>query len=196
MEKFIRIESTLINVNTITDVHAEAHENLNTTFLIINTNNGTQFMKPLPESIDDITDMGGVFLDMITTFLASKEPDELVLDLDVYDSGNMSENETNSESTENCCENCTYCDTRNDSSKYCVIYDKELSGTACDLYKNAETGMTKQAERTKLREAVTFIQTYCATHLGNCKGCLFSDNYKLGCPLAQLPEDWNTDCLM
>lgn len=101
--------------------------------------------------------------------------------------------------TENCCENCAYVGTRDDSSKFCVIDDKELSGTVCDLYNSAETAMTERTERTertKLREAVNFIQTYCAAHQGNCKGCLFSDNYKLGCPLAQLPEDWNTDCLM
>lgn len=106
------------------------------------------------------------------------------------------ENETKSESTENCCENCTYCDTRDDSSKFCVIYNKDLSGTTCDLYNNAETYNAKRAERTKLKDAVNLIQAYCTAHQGNCKGCLFSDNYKLGCPLAQLPEDWNTDCLM
>ena len=108
----------------------------------------------------------------------------------------ITESETKSESTENRCDTCAHLGTRDDSSKFCVVFGKELSDTACDLYKSAETAMTEQAERDKLKEAVNFIQTYCVAHQGNCKGCLFSDNYELGCPLAQLPEDWNTDCLM
>ena len=34
--KFIKVNSNLINVNNIADIHAETHEDLNTTFLIIN----------------------------------------------------------------------------------------------------------------------------------------------------------------
>ena len=84
--KFIKVNSNLINVNNIADIHAETHEDLNTTFLIINTNNGTNIMKPLPEHIDTIDDIADAYIDLITSFLTSKEPDELVLDLDVYDS--------------------------------------------------------------------------------------------------------------
>lgn len=42
-------------------------------------------MKPLPEHIDTIDDSAGTYIDLITSFLASKEPDELVLDLNAYD---------------------------------------------------------------------------------------------------------------
>ena len=74
---------------------------------------------------------------------------------------------------------------RAQSAKSIVLFD----------YRGITDSESKEL-RTKLREAVQFIQTYCATHQGNCKDCLFSCNDKHGCPLAQLPEDWNTDCLM
>lgn len=82
--KFIKVNSNLINVNNIADIHAEAYER--TTFIIINTNSGINIMKPLPEHIDTIDDIADAYIDLITSFLASKEPDELVLDLDAYDS--------------------------------------------------------------------------------------------------------------
>lgn len=107
-----------------------------------------------------------------------------------------SESETKSVSTENCCENCAYLGTRDDSSKFCVIIGKELSDTACDLYKSIETYNAERAERTKLREAVNFIQTYCAAHKENCKGCPFNYDGVLECALAQLPARWNTDRLI
>ena len=105
----------------------------------------------------------------------------------------ITESGTKSDSTENRCENCAYLGTQDDSSKFCMIFSKELSSTACDLYKSIDTYKTEQTERTKLREAVNFIQTYCAAHQETCKDCPFNYKYKLGCALAQLPEDWNTD---
>lgn len=193
MEKFIRIESRLINVNTIADIYSDVYNN--TWYIVMHTYDGAAYLKELPEHIDTIDDIADAYIDLITSFLASKEPDELVLDLDAYDSGNMNENETKSESTENSCENCTYCDTRDDSSKFCVIYNKELPGTACDLYKRAETAITERTELTKLKVSVKFLQKYCENKRG-CKGCLFSGSMTEGCRLAQTPEDWNTDCLM
>ena len=109
----------------------------------------------------------------------------------------VNEKESKSESTESCCENCAYLlgTPEVSSNFFCMIPGKELSGTACDLYKSIETYNAEQAEITKLREAVTFIQTYCAAHKENCKGCPFCYTHKFGCALAQLPEDWNTDFL-
>ena len=83
MEKFIRIESVLLNVNTVADIHPNVFND--TECIIINTNDGTKYIKPLPKHIDTIDDVAGAYLDLITSFLASKEPDELVLNLNEYD---------------------------------------------------------------------------------------------------------------
>ena len=84
MEKFIRIESTLINVNTIAGIYANIYNN--TQYIVINTNDGGTYFKELPEHVDIIDDIAGAYIDLITEFLASKEPDELVLDLNKYKS--------------------------------------------------------------------------------------------------------------
>ena len=84
MEKFIRIESTHINVNTITDIHPNVFND--TECIIIDTNDGANCIKYLPKHIDSIDDVTGAYIDLITEFLASKEPDELVLDLNKYKS--------------------------------------------------------------------------------------------------------------
>lgn len=84
MEKFIRIESTLINVNTIAGIYANIYNN--TQYIVINTNDGGTYFKELPEHVDIIDDIAGAYIDLITEFLASKEPDELVLNLNAYDS--------------------------------------------------------------------------------------------------------------
>lgn len=82
MEKFIRIDSILINVNTVADIHPNAFNE----YITIHTNDGATYIKQLPEHIDSIDDVAGAYIDLITSFLASKEPDELVLDLNAYDS--------------------------------------------------------------------------------------------------------------
>ena len=84
MEKFIRIASVIININTITDIHPNVFNE--TDCIIIDTNDGAKYIKPLPKHIDTIDDVAGAYLNLITEFLASKEPDELVLDLNAYDS--------------------------------------------------------------------------------------------------------------
>ena len=83
MEKFIRIESILINVNTIADIYPDVHNG--TQYLMLHTNDGDAYLKELPEHIDTIDDVASAYIDLITTFLSSKEPDELVLDLNAYD---------------------------------------------------------------------------------------------------------------
>ena len=94
------------------------------------------------------------------------------------------------------CINCTYLGTRDDGSKFCMIPGKKPSDKACDQYKSVESAIAERKELTKLRKAVQFIQTYCETHrAAGCKGCRFGYGYD-GCPLAQSPERWNTDCLM
>lgn len=84
MEKFIRIDSTLINVNTIANIHPNVFND--TECIIIDTNDGANYIKYLPKHMDTIQDITGAYIDLITSFLASKEPDELVLDLNAYDS--------------------------------------------------------------------------------------------------------------
>ena len=84
MEKFIRIESTLINVNTITDITPNFYNDHQ--YLVIHTNAGDSYIKELPKSIDTINDIADAYVDLITSFLASKEPDELVLNLNEYKS--------------------------------------------------------------------------------------------------------------
>ena len=103
------------------------------------------------------------------------------------------------ETTFNDCINCAYSGIRDDGSKFCMIPGKKPSDKACNRYKSVESAITEHAELIKLKEAVQFIQTYCAAHRAahqeNCKGCRFGYS-DTGCPLAQLPERWNTDCLM
>lgn len=84
MEKFIRIESTLINVNTIADITPNFYND--NQYIVIHTNEGATYTKQLPKSFDTIDDIARAYIDLITTFLSSKEPDELVLDLNAYDS--------------------------------------------------------------------------------------------------------------
>lgn len=83
MEKFIRIESMLLNVNTIADVHPNVFDD--TECIIINTTDGVNYFKYLPKHVDTIEDIAGAYIDLIASFLSSKEPDELVLDLNAYD---------------------------------------------------------------------------------------------------------------
>lgn len=104
----------------------------------------------------------------------------------------VNEKEFKSESTENCCENCAYLGTRDDSSKFCMIPGKEVSDKVCDLYKSTETYKAEQVERTKLKEAAQLLQKYCANN-HNCKDCPFSGSMDEGCRLAKTPELWNTD---
>ena len=84
MEKFIRIESTLINVNTIADITPNFYND--NQYVVIHTNDGATYTKQLPKSFDTIDDIADAYIDLITSFLASKEPDELVLNLNEYDS--------------------------------------------------------------------------------------------------------------
>lgn len=82
MEKFIRIESILINVNTIADITPNFYND--NQYIVIHTNDGSTYTKQLPKSIDTIDDLASAYIDLIASFLASKEPDELVLDLNAY----------------------------------------------------------------------------------------------------------------
>lgn len=82
MEKFIRIESRLINVNTIADIYSDVYNN--TQYIVVHTYDGAAYIKELPEHIDTIDDVSGAYIDLITAFLANREPDELVLDLNKY----------------------------------------------------------------------------------------------------------------
>lgn len=84
MEKFIRIESTLLNVNTIADITPNFYND--NQYIVIHTNAGDSYIKEIPKSIDTIDDVADAYVDLITSFLASKEPDELVLDLNAYKS--------------------------------------------------------------------------------------------------------------
>ena len=95
-----------------------------------------------------------------------------------------------SETTGKSCINCTYFGIRDDSSNFCMIPGKALSGKACAYYKSTDVAMAEQAERTKLREAVQFIQTYCENN-HNCKGCPFDRDER--CGLVLEPRLWNTD---
>jgi len=83
MEKFIRINSILINVNTIADIYPNVFDN--TECIIIDTKDGVNHLKQLPKHIESIDDIAGAYIDLITSFLSSKEPDELVLNLNKYD---------------------------------------------------------------------------------------------------------------
>ena len=109
----------------------------------------------------------------------------------------ITESETKSESTENCCENCAYLGTRNDDSHFCMIPGKTPATMTCDCYKSKETYKAERTERTKLREAIQFLQNYC-THNRSCKGCPFyrNENGRYECNLVQIPRYWGTDCLM
>lgn len=88
MEKFIRIESTLINVSAIADIYPNVFNDC----ITIHTNDGATYIKQLPEHINTldginrIDDITSAYLDLIASFLSNKEPDELVLDLNAYDS--------------------------------------------------------------------------------------------------------------
>lgn len=76
-----------------------------------------------------------------------------------------------------------------------AAYDAKIVtsiNTLTETISENEFNIAERAERVKLKEAVTFIQTYCTTH-PNCKGCPFDGGVAEKCELVQLPCDWDTD---